>query len=478
MNIVLEFAKFRVPLSKAWEQVVSNLLNHPERDEVESQIKLEIARLDKQISGSEQDLSDSEGILLVEARAAVLAAIQQRFSGTLPDLPDRETDILTQHGSIWSLVGKLLQSGNKNSDFSKWCIGYASDFLPLGLDESSDNHTWKSCGRNVLNGISSLKGSIDSRIVDVCQTEQFLSDRELMTPSVKVLIRSDQFRKLMTSPDMITDGERTLPKLLVDLSSDRDFKKTFTWMPLDPYSPLTQSGGNGVMPTDKQDYRFVVSIILKILFGKLRQRGGGIDRRTSMAERQHQIMGYIGTIPVDEMDMVFQIFFSRILDPKLVGTNLRNLKVEFNGTEFVVKGGQSLIQKSLLANNLKLQTGVLQSVHFMVHQMKRKIDDFVPLLVAIVVSLIKWSTDEISSFRPGLARLNELMAAYSHLGSLVWYKFLMPICDELESSLARSSSSQVSSVFRLVTSWCYSESLSPLYTTDLGNIYFYLQRWY
>ena len=466
MDIALEFTKFRVPLSKAWEGVVSNLLNHPERDEVEARIKIEVERLDKVILGEGGVPSESDTDLVKRAREEVFALVQQRFSGSLPDLPDRETDNLTQHGSIWSLIGKFLQTRNKNSQFSKWCVEYSCSFLHQGLSDAADNYTWKSCGRNVLNAIHSLKGGIDERIVEICQSDEFLSDKELMTPSVKALIRSEQFKKLMTSPDMVTDGERTLPKLLLDLAGDRDFKKTFTWLPLDPYSPLTKSGGNGVMPTDKSDYRFIVSIILKILFGKLRQRGGGIDRRTSMAERQHQIMGYIGTIPMDEMDMVFKIFFSRIVNSNFE-ENLRNLSLKFNGTEFVNSQGIPILQKEILESNQKLQAGVLQSVHFMVHQMKRKIDDFVPLLIAIVVSLIKWS--DSSNLRPSLARLNELMAAYSHMGSDEWLTFLSPISSELESSLERSSSSEVSSVFKLITSWCYSESLCPLYGTDLGK---------
>ena len=453
-DIRVELCKFRVPLSQAWEEATAHIMAHHDIDEVERLVIEQAERANAVISQSTMLVSDPLDVSVLQlARDSAIASVQNKLSGQIPELPDRETDILTQHYTLWSLIGKLLQAGSaSDSPFRAWVLEHA-----LGLMSSNKNEEkcdWKPRCKNIVNALTCFKGTMDERITDCCLSDTFLSERDLVVPAVKLIVKSRRFKKLMGAPDMVSDGEKSLPKLLLKIANDKEFRQVFVWLPLDP-----ESGGVGVMPSDKEDYRFVVSIIVKILFGKLRQRGQGIDKRSSFAERQNQIMSYIGTIPVGAMDIVFEILFGRIVSPKIL-SHLARVHPEWSAeTREFTHGGIPILDKAALELNPKLRMGVLQLMQKLVSQMKRKIDPFVPLLAVLVVSVLE-STPSLA--KVCLLRLSELMAMYHQTPR--WAEFLAPIVSHLQEHLIRSSSVELSSVFRMVTSWASHAELLPLYS--------------
>lgn len=467
IDIQQELCKFKVPLSQAWEEAQTNLLAHHDRIEVEKLTMLEAENLEKLLTGNDEyKLTDS--VLFERSKEAALAFVQTKFSGSLPALPEREADALSQHGSIWSLIGKMLQSSSSDSALRSWALTFGRSVLDGSLGEAN----WKRRARDTLVALASLKGLVDERIVDLCLMDKFLCERDLVIPSVKLVVRSKKFKKLMSAPDMITDGEKTLPKLLLSLASDKEFRQVFVWLPLDPSSPLNQSGGSGVIPTDKEDYRFVVKIIMKILFGKLRQRGQGIDKRSNFVERQNQIMGYVGTIPVEEIGIVFEILFGRFA--KNFSSQVRWSECEFVDSD----NGATVFNKEFIQANPTITMGTLQLMSHIVTQMKRKVDAFVPLMTGFVVSILAWtglpSDEDIKSKSVNkicLQRISELMTAYSELypNGTVWETLLSPVVDILDFHLSRSSAAELSTAFKIVTSWSIHENLVRLYTTGMGQ---------
>ena len=475
-DIQLELYKFKVPLAQAWDEATKTLLARDDRNEVERLTVIAAVQLEKQFSSDSSSVcSDPE--LLALAREASVAFVQTKYTGTLPTLADRESDILAQHGCIWSLIGKLLQTAVGESPVREWIFAHAHSVLVLGGNaDDITGSKWKQRSNNILNTLSCFKGTVDERITSLCMADTFLSERDLVVPSVKLLIRSKQFKKLMSAPDMVSDGDKTLPKLLLNIANDKEFRQAFVWLPLDPENPLNQSGGSGVIPTDKADYRFVLSIIMRVLFGKLRQRGNGIDKRSSFAERQTQIMGYIGTIPANEMSIVFETLFGRFVT---VGS-LDSVNPKWTGSEFVyANSGEPILNRAFIEANHSVVIGSLQLMGHVVGQLKRKVDAFVPLLSVFVVSILAWSGLPVGDINPDkkqqsihkvcMLRLADLLSVYPHLGSQAWEALLIPVKGILQYHLGRSSAVEVSTAFRIVTSWAHHESLMGLYASELGS---------
>jgi hypothetical protein len=459
MNIELELYKFRVPLQQAWEEAIKRIVACQDRQEVDRLLIQTIQELDK-VYDSTEAVAASNPELLALARSDAISFVQTKWSGTLPDLPDRESDKSAQHTSLWTLVGKLFQAGSSKSTstLSSWCMQYVVDVVTHNRFSTDQNRRY----RIMFHATTSAKGPVDETLVDVCVSEPILSSRDTSVSAIKLITKSLRFKEIMASPDMTSDGEHTLPKLLLALTSDKDFRQVFTWLPLDPGSLLSRSGANGVMPTDKSHYRWILDIVVKILSGKLRQRGSGIDKRTSMADRQHAIMGYLGTIPVEESDVVFRILFARILNAMDVSGISWDEELGF------VTANRTPILNSMSDDANGLIIGVLNSVGLLISQMKRKIDRFVPLMTAIVVTILHRQSSDRTIVKNAFGKLNDLMATYAN-ASISWSIFLEPIRPVLELNLARSSSNEISHVFKLVTTWASHASLCPLYETPIGQ---------
>ena len=472
VEIRLELLKLRVPLSQAWDFAVKNLLSFEDRGGVEDLTLIEALDLEKSFSNPPcERIIDPD--MRLTAREASRVAVQAKFSGDLPELPDRDADLIAQHSNVWSLIGKLLQASS-SSKFSSRVTEFATSVLQSGQGgTSSSGEHWRQRARNILHTLSSVKSYSDEGIITLCFSDLFLCERDLVGPSVKLLIRSKRFKGIMSAPDMVSDGEKTLPKLLMRLTEDKEFRQTFVWLPLDPESPLNQSGGSGVIPTNKAEYRFVLSIIMKILFGKLRQRGNGIDKRSSFQERQNQIMSYLGTVPVDEMSIIFDTLFGRVVNEQIGSMDKIKLSWRDESQEFTGSDGRSVLNKDFISANYSVKMGVIQLMAYVVSQMKRKVDAFVPLLACYVVSLIAWTPLEEENgknvHKMCLLRLNELMTAYSHLGANSWNLMLSPISQILRQHLERSSSAQLSTVFKMVTMWARHDSLIDLFSLPVGQ---------
>lgn len=470
-EIQLELLKFRVPLAQAWESATKNLLAREDRIVVEELALLDAVELERTFqSASSHRICDPE--MRDRAREDALALVQEKFSGSLPDLPDRDADLLAQHASLWSLIGKLVQT-SASSGLTSRVVEVAVPILESGhRNMSTAGEYWKQRAKNILQTLASIKGQLcDESIASLCLSDTFLCERELVGPSVKLLTKSKRFKAVMGAPDMVSDGEKTLPKLLMNLSEDKEFRRTFVWLPLDPESPLNESGGSGMIPTNKDDYRFILSIIMKILFGKLRQRGHGIDKRSSFHERHNQIMSYLGTVPVSEMHIVFETLFGRIVHE---GISMDKIQLKWAGSEFQDESsGLDVLNKDFISSNSSVKMGVVQLMAHVVSQMKRKVDRFVPLMACYVVSLLVWTDVEEENgkniHKSCLLRLKDLMQAYSHVGAEAWNKTLMPITDVLIDHLKRSSSAQISTVFKIVTKWTRSESLIDLFSLSVGQ---------
>jgi hypothetical protein len=460
-EISVELLKFRVPLSQAWEEASSKLIECADRRSVEELTFQQATLLEsKFVDPCFSEEVDRE--LLSAVREQAIASVQSRFSGSLPDLPERDSDLLSQHTSLWSLISQLIKKSSGPFSLHKEVLSHAISVLSnvAGSD-------WKHRARNILNALASFKGTTNEEIKNLCLSDVFLCERELVIPAIKLLTRGSEFKKIMSAPDMISEGDQTLPKLLVQMGNDKEFRQTFMWLPLDPESPLNVSGGSGMMPTDKDDYRFVLRIILKILFGKLRQRGNGIDKRISFAERQGQIMSYIGTVPIAEMGIVFSVLLGRIVNDNV---NLESLQPEWNGSEFVDRhSGLAILSRKFLEENPNVRMGILQSMNHLISQMKRKIDSFVPLLAVVVVSCLAWDLKDTHQKSPAkipLLRLAELMEIYVQVPASVWESLLEPIVDVLKHHLGKSSAAETSTAFRIVTNWSHSEQLSKLYSSE------------
>jgi hypothetical protein len=454
-EVTLELLKFRVPLKDAWDAATKTLLELENKEVVERLTFEEAKRLEDRFS-NESNVDDCDAELLDLARNSAIQAIQARFSGRLPELPDRESDLLSQHTSVWNLIAQLAKKQSLGSKMQDLITSHSVKVLRGQVGDS-----WKARARNILNMMECLKGTTDKRISDLCLSDVFLCERELVTSSVKLIIKSAPFKDLMKAPDMVNDGEQTLPKLLVKLCSDTEFRQAFVWLPLDPESPLNQSGGSGVIPTNKEEYRFILNIILKILFGKLRQRGHGIDKRISIAERQSLILGYIGTVPTAEMDLVFKVLFGRVVNQNL---HLGRIKPVWKDTFFVDQtSGLPILNTEVIESNSKIERGILESMKHLVAQMKRKADAFVPLLAVFVVASLMRGDDEQGKSKIAMLRLGELLRTYQHLGSETWAIYLEPLVRIFNHHLSRSSAAELSTVFGMVTRWAQSEELVGLY---------------
>ena len=461
--ITLEFLKFKVPLSQAWEDASKNLLGAHDRVFVEQEAFKHIVQLESRFTDDALD-DQTDPKLVLAAREAAIASVQARFSGCLPELPEREADLLSQHTCLWSLISQLIKTSTGSFSLQMELLAHAKNALV-----SEAGSQWKQRAKNILNALGTFKGTTNEDIKNICLSDVFLCERELVIPAVKLITRGSDFKKIMSAPDMVSDGEQTLPKLLVKLGSDKEFRQAFVWLPLDPESPLNVSGGSGVMPTDGDDYRFVLGIILKILFGKLRQRGNGIDKRISFAERQGLIMSYIGTVPVSEMGIVFQVLLGRVVNE---GIHMESLEPRWNGDEFVdACSGISVLNRKYLEEHSNVRIGILQSMNHVIGQMKRKIDAFVPLFAVFVVSTLAWdlTREDVKSKNPSkvaLLRLAEMMEIYVQLGAKRWEPLLLPIVDVMNHHLTKSSAAEVSTVFRMITNWSHSEEMVGLLTCE------------